>query len=268
MSHRLVDALDPDRHIAAAQAETGIQDPGGEHIAAARSKMIDAAVEPLMKPEVRELLADVKRSYEQVIDETSKDRVISGEFSKDATDRAKTTIESFRQFIEDHKDEITALQVLYSRPYAQRLTFADIRELADAISRPPRSWTAEQLWDAYEALDHAKVHGSPGTRPHQPRHARPVHPRAWTTNSSPTPTSSTNASRHGCNNRPRPAAPSPTNRRRWLHLIRDHLAASLTIEPRDLLEAPFTQHGGLGKASELFDDLPALLDDLNTTLAA
>ena len=55
---------------------------------------------------------------------------------------------------------------------------------------------------------------------------------------------------------------------RWLHLIRDHLAASLTIEPRDLLEAPFTQHGGLGKANELFDDLPALLDDLNTTLAA
>jgi hypothetical protein len=33
-----------------------------------------------MKPEVRELLADVKRSYEQVIDETTKDRVISGTF--------------------------------------------------------------------------------------------------------------------------------------------------------------------------------------------
>jgi len=46
-----------------------------------------------------------------------------------------------RMFI--NKDEITALQVLYSQPYAQRLTFADIKELATAISRPPRSWTAD-----------------------------------------------------------------------------------------------------------------------------
>jgi type I restriction enzyme R subunit len=267
MSHRLVDALDPDRHVAVAQAETGLEDPDGRAIAAARSKVIDAAVEPLMKPEVRELLADVKRSYEQIIDETTKDRVISGEFSKDATDRARTTVESFRQFIEEHKDEITALQVLYSRPYAQRLTFADIRDLADAISRPPRSWTAEQLWSAYDALDHAKVHGSPGTvltnlvtlvryavgmddelKPYPDLVAERFD--AWMQQQSQTGRTFTD------------------EQRRWLDLIRDHLAASLSIESADLMEAPFAQHGGLGKARELFDDLPALLDDLTANLAA
>jgi type I restriction enzyme, R subunit len=38
-----------------------------------------------------------------------------------------------------------------------------VKELALAIGRPPRSWTPERLWTAYEALDRSKVHGS-GTR--------------------------------------------------------------------------------------------------------
>jgi type I restriction enzyme R subunit len=55
----------------------------------------------------------------------------------------------------------------------------------------------------------------------------------------------------------------------WLNLIRDHIATSLSIEPEDLELAPFNQRGGLGKAHQLFGDtLPALLEELNTTLAA
>ena len=40
------------------------------------------------------------------------------------------------------------------------MTFADCSELADAIKAPPRSWTPERLWEAYEALDRSKVRGS------------------------------------------------------------------------------------------------------------
>ena len=55
----------------------------------------------------------------------------------------------------------------------------------------------------------------------------------------------------------------------WLNLIRDHIATSLSIEPEDLELSPFNQRGGLGKAHQLFGDaLPALLEELNTTLAA
>jgi hypothetical protein len=61
-----------------------------------------------------------------------------------------------------HKDEITALQILYSRPYKQRLTFKEIKELAETIERPPRAWTPERLWQAYETLDRSKVRGSGG----------------------------------------------------------------------------------------------------------
>ncbi len=52
--------------------------------------------------------------------------------------------------------------MLYSRPYAERLTFGEIKELANAIKRPPYQWTPERLWHAYEMLDGSKVHGSGG----------------------------------------------------------------------------------------------------------
>jgi type I restriction enzyme R subunit len=52
-------------------------------------------------------------------------------------------------------------------------------------------------------------------------------------------------------------------------MIRDHVAASLVVEPDDFEYAPFTQKGGLGKASQLFGaDLPHLLESLNRELAA
>ena len=55
----------------------------------------------------------------------------------------------------------------------------------------------------------------------------------------------------------------------WLHLIREHIATAISIEPEDLELSPFNQRGGLGKAHQLFgEQLPELLDELNTVLAA
>ncbi|MCX6907101.1 MAG: hypothetical protein NTY01_03550 [Verrucomicrobia bacterium] len=46
-------------------------------------------------------------------------------------------------------------------------------------------------------------------------------------------------------------------------------ATSLSIEPDDFDAVPFNQHGGLGKAYQLFgEQLPKLLDELNEVLAA
>jgi type I restriction enzyme R subunit len=55
----------------------------------------------------------------------------------------------------------------------------------------------------------------------------------------------------------------------WLERIRDHIAASLTMTVEDFEAVPFVQHGGLGKAYELFgSDLSPLLDELTEVLAA
>ena len=265
----LIEAIDPDVQIAAAQHATGRDDPDADDIAAARSRLFEAAVRPLASnPTLREQLVDVQRSFEQVIDEVSVDTVTRAAFSVDAKARAAQTIESFREFLDEHKDEITALQVLYSKPYAQRLTYRDIKELADAISRPPHSWTAERLWEAYETLDATKVRGSAGTvltnivslvrftlglddelTPY-PEHVAERF-EAWLLEQQNTGRTFTD------------------EQLAWLRLIRDHLAASLNIEPFEFQDPPFSQRGGLGRARELFgDELAALLDELSAAVAA
>ena len=97
LARQLVEALEPDRHIEAAAEATGTDDPTVEQVAAARERLVREAVHPIAgNSQLREKLIEVRRSYEQMIDSASADRVISGEFSVDATDRARRQVESFR----------------------------------------------------------------------------------------------------------------------------------------------------------------------------
>ena len=52
-------------------------------------------------------------------------------------------------------------------------------------------------------------------------------------------------------------------------MIRDHIAANLSIDTDDFDYAPFSGEGGLGKVHQLFgEELPVILDGLNKELAA
>ena len=269
IARAMVDALNPDRHCEAAQVTSGTDEPDRNQIAAVREQMIKAAVQPLASnPQLREKLIEVRRSYEQIIDTATRDRVLSGEFSRDATDRARATVDSFRQFIEDNRDEINALDVLYHQPYRARLTYNDIRELANAIRRPPRAWTPDVLWRAYKVLDASKVKGS-GPRVNTDlvslvRYALgsadelvaypilvEVRFQAWLAQQQ------TSGRTLGA------------EQLRYLHLIKDHIAASLTVERHDLQDIPFSANGGLSRAQQLFGPgLDPLLSELNQELVA
>ena len=55
----------------------------------------------------------------------------------------------------------------------------------------------------------------------------------------------------------------------FLRLIKERLSTSLTVAPADLQNPPFSTHGGLGKARQLFgNDLNPLLEELTEALAA
>ncbi len=57
--------------------------------------------------------------------------------------------------------------------------------------------------------------------------------------------------------------------RHWLEMIRDHIAANLSIDTEDFDYAPFAQEGGLGKVHQVFGDkLNKIIEELNGTLAA
>ena len=86
-------------------------------------------------PDLRNAILDVRRSYEQTIDEVSKDEVLFAGHSAEAREKASALVSSFKEYIEEHKDDIRALQVLYSRPHKERLTFSEIKELAKVLGR-------------------------------------------------------------------------------------------------------------------------------------
>lgn len=268
LAHLLVDALDPDRHLAEARRATGKDEPSIEEVATAKAELIEEAARPFDNPELRTKLIEVRRSYEQLIDEASKDVLVDAGFSLDATDRARHTVESFQAFIEGHKDEITALQILYSRPYSQRLTFKEIKELAHTIGRPPYRWTPEQLWQAYETLDRSKVHGSPGrvltNIVSLVRYALQQDEQLV-----PFPDLVRERFSTWIAQQETAGRTFTDEQRVWLGRIRDHIASSLMINAEDFEGVPFVQHGGLGKAYELFgEQLTPLLDELTEVLAA
>ncbi len=266
---QITDALDPDRHHAEAAATAGTEDPTPEQVAAAARHLIAGAVQPIAgNPGLRQKLIDVRRSYEQVIDTASKDKVVSGEYSKDAADRARAQTESFRQFIEDNKDEITALQVLYSQPRGGGLTYADIKALAQAIGRPPHRWTAEALWQAYETLDASKVRGS-GHRVNTDLVSLVRHALGHTDELVAYPDLVNERFETWLAEQQALGRHFTDEQTAYLHLIKDHIAASLAVAPADLQNPPFSTHGGLAKARQLFGtDLNPLLEELTLALAA
>jgi len=274
LSHRIVAALNPDRHVEQAQTDLGIsfgddRPISADALRAAREKVLREAVKPLNDGTLRTTIDAIRTKSEVVIDIISADEIIEVGFSPEALDRAEGVVRSFEKFIEEHRDEITALQVLYSRPYKQRLTFEAIKELADAIERPPYLWNESQLWNAYAALKKSKVKGASGKRIltdlvslvrfaiQQDNELVPFPERVsanfkvWLTGQE----------RYGHQ--------FSEEQRRWLEMIRDYIAANLCIQPDDFEYAPFSQQGGIGKAHQLFGQrLNPLLDELSTALAA
>lgn len=265
----LAESVDVDVALDRAVDASGVDEPTEDQVAAARSDLIENAARLLAeRPKLRQKLLDVRRSYTQVLDETSQDEVIEAGFSRDATDRARSTVDSWQAFVAEHRDDIDALQILYSRPFDKRLTLRQIKELAATIGRPPHNWTPEALWSAYEALEAGRVRGSAGTvltnlvslvrKALEPDGELVAYPLTvderfdnWLAQQ-------------------RQAGVRFTDEQLvWLRRIKDHLATSLMIAPDDFELEPFVSHGGFGRANTAFGGtLARLLDELTTELVA
>ena len=269
----IVDGLDPDRQVSEARRLFKVpvgDEPTEAQVRQAAETLLQQATAPIAtKPELRRLLPDLKRELEQVIDEVSQDEVLVARASEEAKEKAKALVASFERFIDENRDEIDALQFFYAQPYSKRLSFADIKALAEAIKAPPRSWTPEKLWRAYETLDKDKVRGASGKRlltdmvslvrfaVHQDDELVPFGERVrerfdqWM-------------------DQQRAHGRSFTQEQRlWLEMIRDQIATSVEMTLEDFDYAPFAEEGGRGRAAQVFGlQLGELIRDLNGALAA
>lgn len=231
-------------------------------------QLADIACEPFNQPKLREFIETARKTLDQIIDNTNLDKVNVAAWDGDFAKKAETDIASFRKFIADNKNEITALTIFYDGSYKTRpLTLQMINDVHDALARHHLS--TERLWSAYAHTFPAQVKTkspinklidivsllrfemkiSDELRPYKDvvdynfmrfvmaKNAGHVH--------------------------------FTPEQMEWLRMIKDFIADSMAICSDDFSLAPFNKRGGLGKFYALFGaGYQTLLDEMNVSLAA
>jgi len=260
LANKLLDAIDPDMIEREAAARQVKPETAAEALKEEACRVFD-------DPELRRLLKDIKRLTEIRIDTISTDAVISSGYDEA---RAQDTVERFRRFLTEHRDTLTALQILYARPHAaRRLDRAAIEELRDAMRRPPWLLEPVDIWRAYKRLDDERVKGNP---------ARALsdivmlvrYALGAATSLEPLPATIAGRFNLWLGREERAGRSYTESQRAWLTAIRDFIAVNVDIVPEDLQEAPdFAAQGGLVRAHALFGDrLRPLLEELPQVLIA
>ena len=268
LSSDLLNACDPEAQIEAAKKLPGVTaEPTEQEIKTAAEQLAQAAVTPFLKAALRRRILEICAQNEQTIDRHTIDAVLYAGFDASAVEKAQAKVMNFRAWIEEHKSELTALQVLYAGTRPLKLSLKDLRQLKDALARPPLAATPTQLWRAFQAVDADRVKGSGGEvltdLVNLVRHAL-------------IPALTLVPYREGLRERyqawlkERAAADTFTaEQREWLDRMAEHIATSLTVAPEDFEDGWFGQHGSLGRANTLFGDrLKLLMAELNERLAA
>lgn len=144
----------------AAQRQYGTEHPSEEQIQQAFSQQAETLVMPFHNPELREVLEAYRRENDQIIDDSADELITEG--TGYSVERAEKTIASWQQFIADHKDDIDAIQLIYSQPWKQRhLSYEKLNELAEQIEQPPYNIAPQEVWQAYAHLEKLKANGAP-----------------------------------------------------------------------------------------------------------
>ncbi len=273
LTGELLHSIDPDATREAALAEYGLGDdtePTSDQLQRVERERMTAALKPFTRPGLRAAIVEVGRSFFQVIDEGAIDELLGAGADGTGVEKARSRLDDFRRFLEDNRDRIEALRILYSRPYRAGLRFRHVKELRDALRNPPLGLPdpVRGLWRLYETAEPEKVMGAGGDAlvdlvalvRHEITPGETLAPLADQVEA---------RFRDWLAERESRGQTFTPEQRRWLDAIKDHIATSLAVDRDDFEYAPFSQMGGLGAVYGAFgEDLGAVLDELNERLAA
>ena len=195
------------------------------------------------------------------------DRVLFAGFDVDQQSNADRVLQTFRDFITANRDEITALRIIYDQRYKDRpMAIEKLKALYEKLKA--KGVTVERLWDCYAIRQPEKVRR--GTTAQladlvslvrfEMGHNKSLTPFAETVDYN---------FQQWVFRRNAGSVHFTDEQMEWLRLIKDHIAASLSIEPSDLDLSPFDRMGGLGRFYEVFgEQYEAVLLEMNIELVA
>lgn len=185
-------------------------------------------------------------------------------YSASETERARATVESFRAFIEQHKDEIDALQIL-----SRRLSFQQVKELAARLEQPPLSLTTDALWRAYAQLERDRVRGLGGRRVLADIVALIRYAVHGDGELAPYPEQVQARYERWLAQQESQGRSFTAEQRWWLDRIAEQIGVNLSVGPDDSDNGELFNRGGrLGAMRALGQDWLTLVEELNAELAA
>jgi type I restriction enzyme R subunit len=196
------------------------------------------------KPALRERILEIRRAADVVVDEVTADELLHAGAVVISRDDAEAVITSWRSYVQEHQDEITAFQLAYANQTASpREVFDQLKEIARRLERPPHRWTPEGLWRAYEALD--VVTGKRGVK-HGPADLVSIIRFELGLDSGLRPFREVIEERFAAwILRQEQAGVVLTDKQRWwLEQIANAVAKNVRFDTADLDHPPFTQRGG------------------------
>ncbi|MBN2015624.1 DEAD/DEAH box helicase family protein [Candidatus Dojkabacteria bacterium] len=263
--NKLLDAVDPDKIQAKAQQISGNKAISEAEVKQAEEELAKTAAKPFDNPGFRNLLIKIKEKSEQTIDIVSKDELkeFKGVGGKE---KAQKTISNFKKFIKDNKDEILALQIIYNQSYRkQHLLFEQVRELADQLSRYGLSTLV--VWTAYSKLQKARVKNGATDKlltdiislvRFAIGQQKQLKPFASTVDDN---------FKSWLKQQEDQGKEFSDDQKKWLEMIKNHIATSASIDNDDFDDTPFNQFGGIFKANKVFDNqLKEVIEELNYVL--
>ena len=269
LAARLLDAISPDIIDAELVKRHGVAEAAtAAQVKAAQADLKDYACQPLDAAELRNLIKLIKKKTDIVIDELTTDAVTGATFD---LQQSQQRVTSFKEFIEANKNELLALQILYSQPFPKRrLTYASIRELATRLTDPPHDLSTADVWQAYKRLESSLVRGAPSDKvltdiislvQFATGQAETLEPYAARVDQ---------RFNLWIGRQKKAGRDFNEEQMNWLKAIKDYLAANVEIAPADLMkDQPFTAWGGVVAARKLFGtELNGMLDELSEALAA
>jgi type I restriction enzyme R subunit len=267
LAESLLNAFDEDVLTVEAQTQFGTKQPTEAQIVEVQKMAATEAIQPFLKPEVRDYVENVRRSHEQIIDNVNIDAVTFAGFDSQREENADHIIKTFQVFISEHKDEIIALRIVYSQTYKDRPMVIDgLKALYEKLK--VQGVTIERLWDCYAIKKPEKV--KRGTLVQLTDLISIIRfEMGYSDNLTPFADKVNYNFMQWTLKRNAGAVHFTDEQMEWLRLIRDHIATSLSIEQEDLDLNPFDHKGGLGRFYDVFgDSYESILHEMNIELVA
>ncbi len=267
----LLEAYDPDT-IEEIQNEVNITMKGQapDDIEKAIREKHAAIIEEAAAPftgKLNELLDNIRKVHEQIIDEFNTDKILFAGPSIKNHEIAENIVNGFRSWIEGHRNEIEALQIFYGQPYQRRdLTFRMVRELSEKLIADKTSLAPLHVWRAYEQLE--KANGSPKD---EITALVSLIRRIAGIDKALTSFDLTvdRNFKDWIFRKQAGALKFNEEQMNWLRMIKDHIASSVHLDYDDLDYTPFDARGGKGKMWQLFgSDSDKIIAEMNEFLAA